>query len=164
MSRKRVAWRLAASLACGAVIVALGAPANAAPKGPRYCGYSTAVVVNDVAPVGESLGDERVNTYILVNKKGEKIGSAEVLATLVELGLVKRAAGRLTLNIGAKDKIFGVGESLFDKNFLDPAVRPIPVEYTTAIIGGTGAYAGASGTMTRTQPQPNVRCWEVNFS
>lgn len=150
-----------ASIPAVALMAAAAPRAMAAEQPIRYCGFATASVVSDQVPNGESLGDVRVNTYNLVNKRGATVGTAEIIATLVSLAPDQRSAGRLALNL-PDGKVFGLGEASFGSGFLDPKSPPVRKDYSTAIVGGTGAYAGIRGTITRSWPKPGVQCWTVN--
>jgi len=158
----RLVSRIFVASAPVVALVASIAPTALAVEQPiRYCGYMTASVVSDQGPKGESLGDVRVNTYTLVNKRGTTVGTAEIVTTLVSLSPDQRAQGRLALNL-PDGKVYGIGEASFGSGFLDPTSPPIRQGYTTAIVGGTGSYAGIRGTIDRSWPAPRVQCWTLN--
>lgn len=100
--------------------------------------------VNDNNLPGPTPGDIRTLSLTLSNKKGVALGRAEIVQTLTrQQGEIGTAVKSVVLNL-PKGTITAMGTTDF-VNFTDKASRPNDETEHIAVVGGTGAYRGASG-------------------
>jgi hypothetical protein len=128
---------------------ASSAHADEAAKRPTVItlfGSDAILGINDNNTVGPSPGDIRTLSLTMSNPKGKALGRADIVQTLTRqianLGTaVKVAAIQLP-----KGTITAMGTVNF-VDFTDPNGRPNDDTEELAVVGGTGAYIGASGNI-----------------
>ena len=106
------------------------------------------VVSNDVAPHGPSPGDSRTFSTSLVTPSGTPAGRLEGEGTTTSVR--RTATGLEETRIGQLDFFLSngtvvIGGAYVSRPGRNPTVRPI----VRPIIGGTGQYANATGTLTQ---------------
>lgn len=102
--------------------------------------------INDNNTTGPSPGDIRTLSLAMSNRKGKALGRADIVQTLTrqtdDLGTaVKVVAIQLP-----KGTITAMGTVSF-VDFTDPNGRPNDETEELAVVGGTGSYVGASGSI-----------------
>ena len=149
MTRRLKTERLAllvAGLMCGLLLAIPAGRSAGAGLGPatiRITDRQIAITPVDVGPSGRSAGDMQIMRHLLYNRRLSKrsIGHVEVICTFV-VGNSRSCRGTYFLPRG---KIV-VGGSIMYPQF-----------YELAVLGGTGLYDNARGTLTitRTARKPN---------
>lgn len=125
---------------CAALLAVVLAPAAAAVTGPatiRITNRETRLVRVDVGAPGRSPGDMEIITQSLFNKRitPKAIGHADLVCTFT-IGISRSCRGTYFLPRGK----LVVGGSLRYRQF-----------YELAVLGGTGLYNNARGTLTVTR-------------
>ncbi len=96
----------------------------------------------DLRPHGSSLGDELIAAQSL-RAQGRLAGRVEVVCTITDL----RFEGRQCLvTLVLRDGVVAAQNAGLDRNL--PGTSPTRTADVFAVTGGTGAYNGASGTIT----------------
>lgn len=140
----------AATLAAAA-LAALAAPAAAA-DAPACGSFDLYPVADGITPVdeppeGPSPGDRRIARYLLTDEDGATVGRFDVVATV------------LAAPEGGETELLATGVHAFASGTVTITMRytlPDPAsagsgpdrELVQAVTGGTGDFAGASGTTT----------------
>lgn len=107
-------------------------------------GHDAIVGINDNNQPGPTPGDVRTLSLTLADKRGVEVGRAEIVQTLTrQQGDVGTAVKIAVLNL-PRGTITAMGTTDF-VNFTDKASRPNDATEQIAVVGGTGAYRGASG-------------------
>lgn len=149
MTSRRLA---AAALALGLGVIAGAAPAHAGDArqgsaGTRltFIGSDAKLGINDNGTPGSSAGDVRTLSLTLSTKRGAVVGSVDVVQTLTDEARVDRAVKVVVISL-PKGIITAQGLTTF-ADFSNAASRPNDRIEQLAIVGGTGAYRGASGIL-----------------
>ena len=109
-------------------------------------GSDAVLGLGDVGTAGNSPGDVRTLSLALRSTKGEPVGRAEIVQTLTrQADGVGTAVKHVVLNL-PKGSVIGMGTTQFT-DFLSPTARPDDRTERIAIVGGTGAFVDANGTM-----------------
>lgn len=134
-----------------AVVMALGPHARAA-DGPACGTFSlypevATVEVFDEAPRGPSAGDRRVGSYNLDDATGRRVGRFDFVATV----LPPTGTGDIALVATGVD-VFATGMLTITMEYTLPAPTTSSSspdrKLVQVVTGGSGAFAGASGTTT----------------
>jgi len=116
---------------------------------------------NDNGAPGSSAGDVRTLALTMTTASGTVVGTADVVQTLTDDGAVDRAVKTLVISL-PKGTISGMGLTAFD-DFISPTSRPNDRIEQIAIVGGTGKYRGASGSIDiEILPNFNSR-WRISL-
>jgi hypothetical protein len=103
----------------------------------------------DVAPAGESVGDQLVFSEVLY-RRGREVGDSGVVCTVTEVvaynGEMLHCVATLSLRRG----------QITLQGLIEVQGEDDPGPWTVAITGGTGAYRGASGE-ARVRDRPDGR-------
>lgn len=143
--------RVVTALMGGALLTLLvAAPTvQAAPKSAQVItviGSNAILAIDDENVPGPSPGDVRTLSLSLANAKGQPAGRADIVQTLTRQdGNVGTALKVVELTL-PKGTITAMGLTEFT-NFTDPQGRPNDETEQIAIVGGTGAFVGAKGSI-----------------
>lgn len=124
-------------------------PAWAADSKPKpstltLIGSDAVVGISDLGAKGPTPGDTRTLSLALSSTKGAPMGRASIVQVLVlQSGAVGTAMKTVVLSL-PRGSISVVGTTEFT-DITDPASRPNEATEQLAVVGGTGAYRGASG-------------------
>jgi hypothetical protein len=149
LSARTASVTAALGIALGAGVLAasgtLGHDAAAA-AGPRTLTYTATVVPAeaggiDTGPKGLSVGDTIVNVAALT-RAGKPAGRVHIVETVLDKAHQGTSQAFTIFVAGGTVEAFGGGVNLPIPG------APQPPQDQRAVIGGTGAYAGASGTLT----------------
>lgn len=149
-----------------AALLSLQAPAQAASDSPRVItvfGGNATLGISDASAPGPTPGDVRTLSLALTNTKGQPAGRAEIVQTLTRQdGGVGTAVKVVVLHLPG-GTITAIGQSEF-ADFTNPQGRPIKNLENIAVVGGTGAYRGASGNI-RVRILPDFASkWVISLS
>lgn len=163
--------RPAAFLTAAAITAAMFAPAIPTAQALGQTAKKTTITVigsdavlgiNDTNQPGPTPGDIRTLSLVLSDRKGVAVGRAEIVQTLTrQQGDVGTAVKVVVLNL-PKGTITGMGTTDF-VNFTDKASRPDDGTEHIAVVGGTGAYRGASGQMDVTVLPSFASRWVITL-
>lgn len=107
-------------------------------------GSNAVLGITDTGQTGPTPGDIRTLSLTMSNPKGAPVGRAEIVQTLTrQQGDVGTALKSVMISL-PKGTIAVTGVVEF-VNFTDPTSRPNDATEHLAVVGGTGAYRGASG-------------------
>lgn len=163
---RAIASRGIVAVVLGALtIVGFATAANGAPRSVTFCGSPSDLKFADIAPVGESAGDMRILQYTLTDKSGKKIGTATQLSTLVATQPTQDAVARVTFRLPKGTLIVDAAPS-FASGFLSPSAVPISTKEYGVVLGGSGAYKGAHGSMSLkiVDPLKPLGCWTADLA
>lgn len=161
MSRSRLAGR-ALTTSITATGLLLGSSAGSALAQDddvttlRVTTKNIEVTVVDLGPPGKSSGDLYVYTGT-VHRNGKRIGRIHGSNTSIKVeGRRETVSGQLTIQLGNGNQIVAGGLSAYPSD--DNSGFIVGKPFTRAVLGGTGRYAGARGTLTTTrQPSGNYK-------
>ena len=116
----------------------------------------------DVAPAGFSQGDPYVAAVPVKDERGRVVGTQDLVCTVTEAddgnGPIRQVCDSVT-SLGRRGQIVstGVWPMVRDPNSTSfPPVLPTP-RFSVPIVGGTGAFLGASGELIHTFPDGKMR-------
>lgn len=163
-------WPALAGLLLAAAVLAgpAAAPASAADIGSgrakpnlMLIGSNARLGFNDNGAPGSSVGDVRTLALTMSTAGGRAVGTADIVQTLTDEAEVDRAVKVVVISL-PKGTIAIQGLTTFT-DFMDPASRPNDETEQLAIVGGTGAYRGAAGSVDITL-LPGFRSrWQFSF-
>lgn len=139
---KRIGWLLVGAVA-GMLAAGPGLSRSEAGTGPatiRIADRQLAVTRIDVGPRGISPGDDEIVRVRLLQRNGKVLGRGELVCTFVDTVRSRVCRGTYIMPRG---KIV-VGGSMLFRRF-----------YDLAVVGGTGLYDNARGTLTVTRTHTN---------
>ncbi len=150
------------------ILFSVAAPslhAAEAPKRPAVItlfGGDAILGINDNNTTGPSPGDIRTLSLTMSNRKGNALGRADIVQTLTRQMDNLGTAVKLVAIQLPKGKITAMGTVNF-VDFTDPNGRPNDETEELAVVGGTGSYVGASGSIG-IRVLPNFRSqWVINL-
>ena len=100
--------------------------------------------LNDSNEPGSSEGDIRTLSLTMLNANGKKVGTANIIQTLVRAQVGNNVAVKTWVLDLRGGTISGQGITKFT-DMMDPLDRPIEGTDYVAVVGGTGKYRGISG-------------------
>jgi len=100
--------------------------------------------LNDSNEPGSSEGDIRTLSLTLSNVNGKKVGTANIVQTLVRAQVGNNVAVKSWVLDLRGGTISGQGITKFT-DMMDPLDRPIEGTDFVAVVGGTGKYRGITG-------------------
>jgi hypothetical protein len=159
MHRSRLTARSAvASLAACGLLATAGAASSSAQEGGvetlRFTASGVTVTALDHGPRGKSPGDLYVYEGAL-RQKGKRIGSIYGSnATIKVSGRREIVQGQLSYDFGGGDTIVVTGISVYPVDGENGFV--VGEEVGRVVVGGTGIYSGARGTVTTTRQKNGV--------
>lgn len=130
----------------------IGAPAAWAADRPSkplvltLIGSDAVLGVTDTGAKGPTPGDLRTLSLALSSTGGKAMGRAEIVQVLTRQDAAGGTAVKTVVLNLAKGTISIMGTTDF-ADITDPASRPNDSTEHLAIVGGTGAYRGASGSV-----------------
>jgi hypothetical protein len=158
-------------MTAAAITVAMSVPAIPAAQALGQSAKKTTITVigsdavigiNDNNLPGPTPGDIRTLSLALSDKKGVALGRAEIVQTLTrQQGDIGTAVKIVVLNL-PKGTITAMGTTDF-VNFTDKVSRPNDAKEHIAVVGGTGAYRGASGQIDITLLPSFASRWVVTL-
>ncbi len=146
-------------------VVGIPTAASGTPRSVNFCGFPSDLKFADIAPAGESAGDMRILKYTLTDKSGKKIGTATQLSTLVSTQPIQDAVARVAFRLPKGTLIVDAAPS-FISGFLSPSAVPVSTKEYGVVLGGSGAYKGAHGSMSLkiVDPSKLLACWTADLA
>ena len=125
-------------------------------------GSNAVLGITDSGQPGPTPGDVRTLSLMMSNAKGAPLGRAEILQTLTrQQGDVGTAMKSVVISLPkGMIAVMGVVEFV---NITDPASRPNDASEHLAVVGGTGAYRGASGEVDIAVLPGFTSRWTITF-
>ena len=152
----------------GAIAAALlvgSTPAEAADQSPQVMtvvARDAILGINDNGAPGPTPGDIRTLSLTLF-RKGKSVGHADIVQTLTrQNGDVGTAVKVIVLKL-PRGTITAIGQTKFT-NLVDPNARPINLLEDIAVVGGTGAFLGASGQVRITVLPKFASRWVISLA
>lgn len=128
-------------------------------------GYASNAVlgIDDLNAPGASPGDIRTLSLDLAAEDGSGLGEVHVVQTLTrQQGAGGTAVKQIAIKL-TEGEIVAFGTTVFE-DFTSPTSRPDDTEEQLAVVGGTGAYLGASGFVDITVLPEFRSKWEIHVT
>jgi hypothetical protein len=137
-------------------------PATAAtPTTLRFQTENNVVTAIDIGPAGKSPGDIYVYAGDVM-LGGKKVGGVYGSHTSIKVeGQFETVSGQATFELGGGDSLVVAGLTQYPADANNGAV--LNKGFTRVVVGGTGRYAGARGTIVSTRVGSNVYRQVVRF-
>ncbi len=148
-ARMLITFLVTAGVLLLGAVPAVGATQREAPLTLRFTTTGGSVTTVDLGPAGKSPGDMYVFEGRLLSR-GKRVGHVYGSQTSIRLEPGREIVhGVLTFRLRGGDSLLISGLSAYPRNSNSGIV--VGEQFARAVIGGTGRYAGARGTLTSTR-------------